>query len=534
MAQPGGAGVVQPDHAGRVADHQPAPAAVGEQRPDPAGEDVLDDVPHVAVVGVPQPYGEVGRAGDELVGGGVVADRVHPGPVSLERAYRQPGGGVAEQHAAVVAADREHRAVRAVRHRHRQPAHLEAVADAHGGRGQAGRDRTARRDDGAAQLRGAQQRRVGADVDQRGAVPAAAGDARAAQVGTEQSRPGQLRVAQVRPGEAGLVQAGAAQAGVFQPRLGQVGGDQPRVGQVGAGQVGPGEFAVRQVLAAQHRAAQVGPVGQAQPGGQPQRVGAQRLARRLVAEHPRGPGGAAGRVGEVAEELHGERGQRPHRQRGRFLTAVELLGHALGDEPLHDRGVDEPEQPVVGADQQAARADRVRRLRAGQPRVGPAGELAGGLGQLGQAAGTPRRSPTAGTPAGSPPATARGGAGSPARPGCPGVRRSSKSSQDSRISRYSAAALNVPPAPATAREPPLVQVGDEAEHARVAGEPEQVLDPGEQVHPFVGRPARRRRSGCAGTPRICPGVKSSHGEHPPVRQQADPLAERGQHLARWS
>lgn len=77
-------------------------------------------------------------------------------------------------------------------------------------------------------------------------------------------------------------------------------------------------------------------------------------------------------------------------------------------------------------------------------------------------------------------------------------------------------------------EPLLGQVGDEAQHPRVGGQPEQLLDARQGVQPRVGGvlvavPVDQVRADLAGGELLQP-------EDPAVRQHADPLAERGEHL----
>ncbi len=68
-------------------------------------------------------------------------------------------------------------------------------------------------------------------------------------------------------------------------------------------------------------------------------------------------------------------GERAPGQQGWVRLAMpEPVGDVVGDEPFDHRGVDEPEQPVVGADEQAARPDGVGDLLGGHVPLDQRGE----------------------------------------------------------------------------------------------------------------------------------------------------------------
>ncbi len=360
-------------------------------------------------------------------------------------------------------------------------------------------------------------------------MPAAPGQQGPPQIGPGQPGPAQVRAGQVGPAQVGAVEAGAGEAGAPQQGARQVGPDQPGVRQIGVGEVDAREVAVGEVLAGQPGAPQVGVGRDPEPVADPDGVGAGRVvhsAPRCV-EDVTHPPGALLVVGEVAEELDRELAEGACEEQG-VLSAGELACGFPRHQPFDDGAVDELEDAVVAADQQAARADRLGALGRGKRGLGEFAEGGGhGFGELVEPQGA--------------------AAALPQPPGQRGHRRPQLvDGQSGRGAGPSLAAqlLVVEPggehvlvqagrAEGTAGSgdgPQLVlaQVGDEGEQPGIAAEHQQVGDVAQELVALVGRALVAVAAHQVGAD-LRRG-EAFDGQDPALRQQSDALAERGEDL----
>ena len=368
-------------------------ASVGSEadRPNPRLV-AAQDAQLLAGVRVPQTHGAVVARARQRRGAGGEGERAHPALVAVQRAHGDAVAWIPETYAAVVAGACEDDAVLR-RERHRADAVLVGVngaqlggavriPQAHAAIGVRARDQVAGRMDRHRGARGCgrRQHRLGVlGIGQRrpervAAVQGAARQPRAgelratqtcvvelgaARVGAEQSRRArvaafELRLDERRAGEVRAHERGARQIGALEVRARHAGVRQVCSREVRARHPGAGVVAAAEVLSGERRVANLHAEAlvheqcAARSGGAfATRDGLPRPFARAIVPH------------QIAEEVRHQHRHLASLQRVGPCPAAELLGGAIGDEPLHDRLVNERERSLLVAHEQGARADEV-------------------------------------------------------------------------------------------------------------------------------------------------------------------------------